>query len=163
MRFTVSSTFTILAASIMAGCAVPQVDVAAETEAVRIRSEGVVAAESAQNVAEALTFFAEEAIVQPAGIPQIQGKEAQGDSYRQWFESGQLKEFSGTTSHIEVSAAGDLAYEYGVNRMVLAGPEGDLLDMGKYLLIWKKINGEWLITALSYSSDTPAPVALEGQ
>ena len=165
MRLMASSTFTILAASMMAGCAVPQVDVAAETEAVRIRSEGVVAAESAQNVAEALTFYAEEAIVQPAGAPQVQGKEAIGDLYRQYggFETGQLKEFSGTTSHIEVSAAGDLAYEYGVNRMVLAGPEGDLLDVGKYLLIWKKINGEWFVAALSYSSDSPVPIALEGQ
>ncbi len=165
MRLMASSTFTILAASMMAGCAVPQVDVAAETEAVRTRSEGVVAAESAQNVAEALAFFAEDAIVQPAGAPQVQGKEAVGDLYRQFggFESGLLKEFSGTTSHLEVSAAGDLAYEYGVNRMVLAGPEGDLLDMGKYLCVWKKINGEWFIAALSFTSDTPAPVPLEGQ
>ena len=163
MRLMASSTFTILAASMMAGCAVPQVDVAAETEAVRTRSEGVVAAEAAFNVAEALAFWAEDAIVQPAGAPQIQGKEAIGDLYRQFYESGLLKEFSGTTSHLEVSAAGDLAYEYGVNRMVLAGPEGDLLDMGKYLVVWKKTDGEWFVQALSFTSDTAAPVPLKGQ
>lgn len=140
-----------------------QVDVAAETVAVRIRSEGCVAAESAKNAAGALAFFAEDVIVQPAGMPQIQGKEALGELYRWWFEESGLKEFSGTTSHIEVSAAGDLAYEYGVNRMVLVGPEGDLLDMGKYLGVWKKINGEWFIAVLSFSSDKPAPVALKGQ
>jgi ketosteroid isomerase-like protein len=160
MRLTASATFAILAASVVVGCAVPQVDVAAETEAVRTRSEGIVAAEAAQDVAEALTFWAEDAIVQPAGAPQIQGKEAIGGLYRQFFEGGQLKEFSGTTSHLEVSAAGDLAYEYGVNRMVLAGPEGDLLDMGKYLVVWKKTNGEWFVTALSFTSDTPAPIPM---
>jgi ketosteroid isomerase-like protein len=163
MQLTASSTFAILATSMMAGCGASEVDVAAETEAVRTRSERVVAAEAAQNVPEALAFWAEDAIVQPAGAPQIEGKEAVGDLYRQFFEGGQLKEFSGTTSHLEVSAAGDLAYEYGVNRMVLAGPEGDLLDMGKYLLVWKKINGEWFIAALSFTSDTPAPVPLEGR
>ncbi len=101
--------------------------------------------------------------MQGAGVPQIQGKEAIGDLYRQYFEGGQLKEFTGTTSYLEVSAAGDLAYEYGVNRSVLAGPEGDLLDMGKYLLVWKNINGEWFVAALSFTSDAPAPVPLEGE
>ena len=47
--------------------------------------------------------------------------------------------------------------------MVLAGPEGDLLDMGKYLVVWKKTDGEWFVQALSFTSDTPAPVPLKGQ
>jgi ketosteroid isomerase-like protein len=144
----------------LAGCGGPQVDIATELEAVRARSQGVAAAEAAQDVAAALAFWAEDAIVQPAGAPQLQGKAALGDLYRQFFEGGQLKEFAGTTSHLEVSAAGDLAYEYGVNRMILAGPDGDLLDMGKYLVVWKKINGEWFAVALSFTSDTPAPVPL---
>jgi hypothetical protein len=32
--------------------------------------------------------------------------------------------------------------------------------MGKYLVVWKKINGEWFAVALSFTSDTPAPVPL---
>lgn len=144
----------------LAGCGGPQVDIATELEAVRARSQGVAAAEAAQDVAAALAFWADNAVVQPAGAPQLQGKAALGDLYHQFFEGGQLKEFAGTTSHIEVSAAGDLAYEYGVNRMILAGPDGDLLDMGKYLVVWKKIDGEWFAVALSFTSDTPAPVPL---
>ena len=132
-------------------------------EAVRARSEGVVAAEAAFDVPAALAFWADDAIVQGAGAPQIEGKAAIGDLYRQYFESGMLKEFSGTMSHLEVSAAGDLAYEYGVNRFVLVGPEGDLLDMGKYLVVWKKIEGEWFVVALAFTSDAPEPVPLEGQ
>ena len=163
MRFIDSFTYTVLAATALAGCGGPQVDIAAETEAVRARSEGIVAAEAAFDVPAALSFWAEDAISQGAGMPQVQGKAAIGDLYRQYFESGLLKEFSGTRSYLEVSAAGDLAYEYGVNRFVLAGPEGDLLDMGKYLAVWKKIDGEWFIAALSFTSDAPAPVPLESQ
>ena len=161
MRFIDSFTYTVLAAAVLVGCGGPQVDIAAETEAVRARSEGIVAAEAAFDVEAALTFWAEDAIAQGAGIPQIQGQEAIGDLYRQFFEGGQLKEFSGTTSYLEVSAAGALAYEYGVNRFVLAGPEGDLLDMGKYLGVGKKIDGEWYVAALSFTSDAPAPVPLQ--
>ncbi len=163
MRLTTSFTFTIVAAGIFAACAAPQVDVAAETEAVRARSEGVVAAEAAFDVAAALAFWADDAIVQGTGTPQIQGKSAIGELYGQFFESGMVKEFSGETSYLEVSAGGDLAYEYGVNRMVLAGPEGDLLDMGKYLVVWKKIDGEWFIAALAFTSDAPAPVPMAGE
>ena len=59
-----------------------------------------------------------------------------------------------------MSASGDLAYVYGVNRTVLAGPEGDLLDMGKYLAVWKKIDGEWYIAAGCATFGAPQPVPL---
>ena len=163
MSVKASSVYALLGASIVAGCGGPQVDVAAELEAVRARSVGVVAAEEAQDIATALTFWADDAIAQPAGAPQVQGKAALRELYGQFFETGQLKEFAGTTSHLAVSASGDLAYEYGVNRMVFAGPDGDLLDMGKYLAVWKKIDGEWFIVALSFTSDAPAPVPVAGQ
>ena len=52
-------------------------------------------------------------------------------------------------------------YEYGVNRIVLAGPEGDLLDVGNYLAVWRKIDGEWFVSALSFTSDAPASVPME--
>lgn len=129
--------------------------------AVRARSEAVVAAEAAFDVEAAVTFWAEDAILQPAGSPQVEGKDAILNVYRQYFESGMVKEFSGHASHVHVSASGDLAYEIGINRMVLAGDEADLLDMGKYLLVWKKVGGEWMITALSFTSDAPAPGPME--
>jgi ketosteroid isomerase-like protein len=134
----------------------------AERAALHARSEGVVAAEVAFDVPEALTYWAEDAILQPAGAPQIEGKEAIRGVYKQYFESGLLREFAGSSSHIEISSAGDLAYEYGVNRMVLAGESGDLVDVGKYLAIWKKIDGEWMVVALSFTSDAPAPSPISG-
>jgi uncharacterized protein (TIGR02246 family) len=130
--------------------------------AVRSRSEAVVAAESAFDVEAVMTFWAEDAILQPAGGPQLQGRPAISHLYRQYFESGMLKEFSASATHIEASSSGDLAFESGVSRMVLTGDEGDLLDKGKYLLVWKKIDGEWMIAALGFTSDAPAPTAIEG-
>jgi ketosteroid isomerase-like protein len=139
-------------------CAGPQVDVARETEALRARSEAIVVAEAAQDAEAALAFWAPNAVAQPAGAPQVQGHDAIRALYGEFFDTGQLKEFDGSAAHLEVSQGGDLAYEYGVNRMVFAGPEGDLLDVGKYLAVWKKIEGEWFVAALSFTSDGPAPV-----
>jgi uncharacterized protein (TIGR02246 family) len=158
-RMRVPIAIAISFAAMSASCAAaPQVDAEAEASAVRARSEAVVRAESAMDAEAAAAFFAEDAIVQPAGSPQLLGRAAILDDYRQFFSGGTLKEFSGTTSGLRVAASGDLAYEYGVNRLILAGPDGDLLDNGKYLTVWKKIDGEWYVAALSFTSDTPAPV-----
>ena len=158
-----SAVSLAVGAATTAACAGPQIDVAAETAALRARSEGIVAAEMAQDTEAALAFWALDAVVQPAGAPQVQGHDAIRTLYGQFFGTGQLKEFEGHSTHLEVSAGGDLAYEYGVNRMVFTGPEGDLLDMGKYLAVWKKMDGEWLVVALSFTSDAPAPEPVESQ
>lgn len=50
-------------------------------------------------------------------------------------------------------------HETGVNRIVMRTPNGDMLDMGKYLIAWKKISGQWYVTALSFTSDAaPTPI-----
>jgi hypothetical protein len=55
----------------------------------------------------------------------------------------------------------NLAYETGVNRYTFATPKGDVLDVGKYLLVWKKVAGKWYIAAISASSDAPSPVPVK--
>ena len=157
MRRGIMGALLAVAAVAAISCDTTKIDVTAETEAVRAQSEGIVGAEAALDVEGSLAFYAEDAIVQPAGAPQIRGREAIAGMYRRFFEGSQLKEFSAKGSHITVSQSGDLAYEYGVNRTVLAGPEGDLVDVGKYLLVWKKIDGEWLIVVLTFSSNASAP------
>ena len=73
-----------------------------------------------------------------------------------------FEEFDSTTSRIEIAASGDLAYEYGVNRVVLPWQGVDLLVMGKYIVIWRKFDGTWLISAISITDDAaaPTPIAL---
>ncbi len=152
-RYAATLTGLLLAAA----CSQPAVDITAETAALRARSEGVSTAEAAKDRAKALTFYVPDAVVQPAGMPQLQGQEAIGHMYQVFFDSSGIKSFEGKSSGFVVAAAGDLAYETGVNRMVFATPKGDVLDVGKYLAVWKKSNGTWLIAALSFTSDAPAP------
>jgi ketosteroid isomerase-like protein len=158
-RFQLSCLIVALAAMGGTGCT-NQIDIAKETDAVRTRSKGINAAESAKDAQSAIAFWAEDAIVQPAGSPQLQGREAIKALYGQFFGNSAFKEISGTTTSITVSQSGDLAYEYGVNRLVFQSPEGDLLDMGKYLAVWKKVKDNWYIAALAFTSDAAAPVPL---
>ena len=61
----------------------------------------------------------------------------------------------------QLAAAGDLAWELGTNRTVVAGGQGGFVDMGKYLAVWRKIDGEWLIVAVAATSDAPYMVPVE--
>jgi ketosteroid isomerase-like protein len=150
-------------AALLSACSAPTpaVDIVAETAAVSKRSEEVAAAEAAKDKAKALTYWAPDAIVQPAGMPEIKGHEAIGNLYTFMFDSTGLKSFSGKSSGFTVSGSGDVAFETGVHRIVFGTPKGDLLDQGKYLAVWKKTNGTWFISALSFTSDTPAPVPIK--
>lgn len=152
----------LITAFIFSGCTN---DVAKETAAVRARSKAVTAAESAMNIPEIMKYWAKDAIAQPAGMPQIQGTEAIIKLYHQIYDDTtmKLKEFtssSSNSSNITVAQSGDIAFDYGTNRFVFATSKGDMLEIGKYLLVWKKINGDWYVSAISFTSDAATPVPL---
>ena len=93
MRGNISGALLAAAMVTAISCGTAQVDVTAETEAVRARSDGLLGAEGALDVEGSLAFYAEDAIVQPAGAPQFQGRDANEESYRKFFEDSALKEF----------------------------------------------------------------------
>ena len=121
--------------------------------AVRARSEAVVSAEEAFDWDVAVTFFAPDVVVQPGDAPQYQGREAHLQAYRSFPAT--MLEFHSTTTAIVPAASGDMAYEYGVNRFVFETPTGRVEASGKYLLVWTKAEGEWLVKVLSFSGDSP--------
>ena len=135
-----------------------KIDIATEEAAVLARSKALAAAEASKNTDASMAFYAEDAINQTPGNPQIQDLATIRKAYDGTWAS--IKSFQGTTSKITVSQSGDLAWEYGNNRVVIGTPNGDLLDIGKYLVVWKKIKGEWYVAAATYSSDGPAPSPL---
>ncbi len=128
----------------------------AEIEAeVRARSKAVVEAEETGDYKKAVTFFLPDAVIQPANAPQFQGL----DQLLELYETvlAQTTEFEGTTTEIIPAAGGDLAYEYGINRFVFETPDGPVEAFGKYLLVWRKVDREWMVAALAFSNDSPPP------
>ncbi len=56
---------------------------------------------------------------------------------------------------IVLSSSGDLAYHHGTSTAALRGPDGQVDDPEKYLIVWKKVDGDWKAVAGSFSSDRP--------
>ncbi len=56
---------------------------------------------------------------------------------------------------IEVEERDNLAFE--VSKFTLKGEEGQVLDQGKYIVIWKQENGQWKLHRDIFNSSLPAP------
>ena len=76
----------------------------------------------------------------PANSPIIVGRKAIHQWYSEWLLDPNVSN-TFTAEVIEVAASGDLAYERGIYHVVMDSPEGRIEDVGKYVLIWKKIGG----------------------
>ena len=56
---------------------------------------------------------------------------------------------------VEVESHGDTAIEVG--KYTLYGGEGQELDQGKYIVIWKHEHGQWKLHRDIFNSSNPAP------
>ena len=56
---------------------------------------------------------------------------------------------------IETHVFGEYAHRQGSYRV--KGPDGATLRSGKFIELWKKVDGHWLIHRDIWNSDTPAP------
>jgi uncharacterized protein (TIGR02246 family) len=140
------------------GCSrTPTVDIRAEEEAIRRLDQQWQAAVDARDVAAAAAFFASDAVLMPANGPMIVGREGIEVWFSEWLPVPEIDN-SFQPDRIEVAASGDLAYDRGSYRFVMETPEGRTEDVGKYVVVWKKIDGEWRAVLDINNSDLPLAV-----
>jgi ketosteroid isomerase-like protein len=60
-----------------------------------------------------------------------------------------------TLETVEVESSGDTAFEVG--RYTLEGDGGQVIDTGKYVVIWKQEAGQWKLHRDIWNSSQPAP------
>jgi len=60
-----------------------------------------------------------------------------------------------STERVEVSKSGDLAVESGKFSVTGLGPDGTESDMGKYITVYRKVNGVWKVAADIGTSTKP--------
>jgi ketosteroid isomerase-like protein len=94
----------------------------------------------------------EDSILHKCRTPQIQGLDAWKEDYERFFKSGFIST-SITCLGREVSASGDMAWEYGSFVSEFEGPGGRTRSEGKYLGIMRKVDGRWKSAAVSISGN----------
>ncbi len=145
----------IIIGLVAAACAqTPPVDTKAEADKIRQLSEAWQEAVAARDIDACTTFYAPAGVEMLANAPVVEGREAIYEWYAQWiFDTTIANSFQ--SDLIEVSSSGDMAYERGTWHFEMETDEGPIEDFGKYVIIWKKIDGEWKALIDISNSDIP--------
>ncbi len=130
----------------------PPVNVAAEVARIRLLNDSGLAAEARKDIETVMSLVTADILVQLPGAPPLQGKDAVRRFYEDYFRMP-IASSAGGSLHTVVAASGDLAYDIGWNRVQMSSPRGTPADSGKYLAIWRKVDGDWRLAVVSASSN----------
>lgn len=134
---------------------VDQADAAADEQAIRSMNERWLQLIRAKDAAAIAQLYADDGAVMPPNEKAASGRE----SIEQWWSSSmQTPGFDLTfeTDQLVVSQAGDMALDRGTYRFAATPPGGAIDDSGKYVVVWRKVDGEWKVAADIFNSDGPA-------
>ena len=98
-------------------------------------------------------LFSEDAVVQVANMPPVEGLDAIRQFYGNLFSF--LDASSAVVEETHMSAGRDMAYSFGRTSNQFRGPEGPVAYTGKYVLVWWKLGGQWMIVLYGVSSNEP--------
>ena len=153
----VSSLGTCAAVVAAIACSgTPNVDSAAEADAIRQRFADWVEAENRRDLEASVSFLTADAIIHAAGVPAMQGLDAARDVWSGMFEIPYSVIEDVEPRTVVVAASGDMAYDIGNWRLVLPSDSGTTEEKGKSAIIWQKRDGEWMAVAITFSMDAPA-------
>jgi uncharacterized protein (TIGR02246 family) len=82
--------------------------------------------------------YTRDAMLLPPNAPPAEGAQAIAESWKATLDAG-IRDI--TLSTIEAEGRGSTAAEVG--HYTIKGPDGQTLDQGKYIVLWKKEDGVW--------------------
>lgn len=116
------------------------------------------AAVESNDPAALAALYTEDAVLLPPGAERVEGKQGIQSTFAEWLDADPTASIELTADKVEVAESGELAYEIGTAQVSGTGPDGAAYDeTGKYLVVWKRVDGEWKTAADSWSLDTPPP------
>lgn len=131
-----------------------EADTAKDQQAIRDLERQRLQSMTSRDLDAFANFYADDARFLGANSPELKGREAIRETWKQFLATPNLTlTFEPVT--IEVAEDGDMAYELGRWQMTVGGPQ-PVDDVGKNVIVWKKVNGQWKIAVDIFNSDKPA-------
>ena len=130
-------------------------DTAAEEQAIRAQIDRWLELVKAKDAAGIAGLYAEDGAVMPPNAPIGKGRAAIEQT---WAGMMQTPGFDLTFApeQILVSSSGDMAIDRGTYRLTVAPDGAAQSDVGKYVVAWRKVGGEWKAAADIFNSDQAA-------
>jgi uncharacterized protein (TIGR02246 family) len=141
--------------------AAPTADTAADSTAIAAVNEAWGKAYNAGDAAGLVALYADDAAVNPPGVPQVRGHAAMQEFFAKDTAGAKA---AGITMNLnpqrDTGISGDLAWESGT--FTATDKSGATMDEGKYITVLKRTDGKWLIVRDTWNSDrAPAPAPAE--
>ena len=95
-------------------------------------------------------LYTDDGSLMPTNSDFVNGKEGIAAVWQSVFDAG-LKQ--ATLETLEVEGLGNTAYEVGKYTLLLDG--GKVADSGKYIVIWKKKDGQWKLYRDIFNTSVP--------
>ncbi|HXH00171.1 MAG TPA: SgcJ/EcaC family oxidoreductase [Sphingomicrobium sp.] len=131
------------------------VDSGADEQAIRghvNRWHQLMKAKDASGIA---SLYAEDGAVMPPNAPIGKGRTAIEQTWASMMRTPGF-DLTIVPEQIIVSSAGDMAMDRGTYGLKMAPGGTPQTDTGKYVVVWRKIGGEWKAAADIFNSDLPA-------
>jgi ketosteroid isomerase-like protein len=144
------STPWFLLAALALGCGHPAVEGAPKALVeLRAASTAYNRASDEKSADRIVSFFAPQVVsMSPQGPRPVEGVEPNRAAWQRFF-SGKNPAHSMTTDTVAVSRSGDLGYTMGDWQVGIDTPNGRASATGRYLAVWRVIEGQWRIVVVS--------------
>lgn len=152
----IRSAALALAVAALAGCAHSGAGGAqASGGALEARQASFLAAMGERGTERLVTHFAEDAVLHVANMPEIRGRAAIRQFYANVFRF--LASTTATVDSVRLAPGGDMAFSTGRVTNVFGAGERRTEFAGKFLLVWERRGGEWMVAVYAVSSDAADP------
>ena len=148
---TVSTVIISLLLLINASCKTVQQDNAKTHDAIVAAEKQFMIAFSNSDDTAIAALYTEDAKLLPTNSDFVSGNPAVQAFWKSVFDMGIKK---ATLETLEVEGMGDTAYEVGKYTLFIEGEQ--VADSGKYVIIWKMVDGQWKLHRDIWNTSMPA-------
>ena len=137
------------------GNAAAAVNVRADEQAIRGQVDRWLQLVKAKDAAGIAALYTEDGAVMPPNAPAGKGRAAIEQTWASMMQTPGF-DLAFVPEQIIVSSSGDMAVDRGTYRLAVAPNGAATTDTGKYVVVWRRIGGEWKAAADIFNSDLPA-------
>jgi len=130
------------------------VDSGADEQAIRGHVDRWQQLVKAKDAAAIAALYSEDGAVMPPNAPIAKGRAAIQQTWASMMATPAF-DLAINPEQILVSSSGDMALDRGTYRLTVAPGGTTQTDTGKYVVVWRKIGGEWKAAADIFNSDLP--------
>ena len=131
------------------------VDTAGDEQAIRAQVDHWQQLVKAKDAAAIAGLYTEDGAVMPPNAPIGKGRPAIQQTWASMMATPGF-DLAIAPEQILISSSGDLALDRGTYTLKVAPSGTTQTDTGKYVVVWRKVGGDWKAAADIFNSDLPA-------